>query len=54
MLKEKNNFKIKCISAFLNLLNKTALVKQGHKQKVTQRNMTNHFSKKVKLLRLNE
>lgn len=36
MLKKKNNFKIKCISAFFfNLLYKTALVKQESKQKAT-------------------
>lgn len=33
MLKKKNNFKIKCISAFFYLLNKTALVNKGVNRK---------------------
>lgn len=53
MLKKKNNFKIKCISAFF-LLTKDSISKQESKQEATYRNMTSYFSKKVKLLWLND
>lgn len=45
MLKKKNNFKIKCISAFF-LLTKDSISKQESKHEATYRNMTNYFSKR--------